>query len=125
MTRERRHAGEAAGDVERVAAQRRQRRHLAPHALRHRREQRRDDDEQERQQHRALDQHDALVGRAAREIDAAGGRDGDLEPEVVDRQDHRRLQRREPPEQPRARLDASRQPTPMPRKLASRMKFEK
>ena len=44
----------------RVAAQRRQRRHLAPHALRQRREERRDDDEQQRQQHRALDQHDAL-----------------------------------------------------------------
>ena len=90
--------------LSRVAAQRRQRRHLPPHALRQRGEERRDDDKQQRQQHRALDQHDALVGRAAREIDAAGGWDGDLEAEVVDRADHDRLQQREPAEQPRARL---------------------
>ena len=55
----------------------------------------------------------------------ADGRDRDFEPEEVDGGDDGGLQQREPGEQPRPRAGASRQPTPMPRKLASRMKFEK
>ena len=108
----------------RVGAQRRQRRHLARHALRHRGEQRRDDDEQDRQQQRRLDQH-LLLRRAAREEDVAGRRDRDFEPEVVDGGDHRRLEQREPARTAATRDGASRQPTPMPRNDASRMKLEK
>ena len=120
---ERHDAGEAACQVDRVGLERRQLRHLASHPLRERGEERRHDDEEHRQEHRALDEHD-LGRRAAREVDAAGGGDRHFEAEEIHRRDDRRLDEREPVEQPRAR-GASRHPMPMPRKLASRMKFEK
>ena len=102
------HAGKAAQQVDRVAAKRRQRRHLAAHALRQRGEQRRDDHEEERQEHRALDEHHRLL-RSAREVDAAGCADTDLEPEEVHGKDHDGLEQREPDEEayPRRREQAA------------------
>ena len=120
---ERGDAGEAASEIGEVARERRQRGHLATHPLRERREQGRDADEEQREEGRALHEHHGLRG-AAREIDAAGRLDAHLEAEEVNDADHRGDERGNQPNS-RARAGASRQPTPMPRKLASRMKFEK
>ena len=118
------HAGKAAREVDEIGAQRRVRIHLAPEPLRQRHEQQRDGDAEQRQEPRALDRdHD--VGRATREVDALGGlRHGDVDAPrataitsstCTSGNQRSRL----------ARIGASRQPMPMPRKLASRMKFEK
>ena len=96
--RERGDAREAAQQIDRVGPQRRPAGQLAAHALRHGDEQRGHGREEQRQQQRALDRHDRLRG-AAREIDRRRARDGDLEPQAVDRDDHRELNQREPGEQ--------------------------
>ena len=115
ITRERDDAGQAAGDVQRVGRQRRPRRHLPRHALRRGGEQRRHGDEQHGQQQRGLDRQHRIRG-AAREVDAARRRNRDLEPERVDRADHRRHQRPGTTRTAATRAGASRQPTPMPEK---------
>ena len=101
------HARQAAEQIQCVAAKRRQRGHLPAHALRERGKERRDDHEDQRQQHRAFDDDD-LLGRAAREIDAARRLHRHFETEEVSGADNDRLQQREPGEQatPRRRDQA-------------------
>ena len=113
--RERRHAGEAAGEVDGVGAQRRQRGHLARHALRQRGEERRDADEQHRQQQRGLDGRHR-VARAAGEVDAArrvdrGPRGGRSRHDRDDGQ----LQRADTRRRASGALRPSSAPMPMPR----------
>ena len=92
------HAREAAQQIDHVGPQRRPAGQLAAHAVRHGDEQRGNGREEQRQQQRALDRHHRLRG-AAREIDRGRARERDLEPQAVDRDDHRELNQREPGEQ--------------------------